>query len=458
MDCPRFLLTAPASGSGKTLLTCGLLQALKLRGLQVASFKCGPDYIDPMFHRQVFDSPSYNLDSFFCTSDIIRHLLCCHASDVDLAVIEGVMGYYDGIAGTLTKASAYEIATITDTPAILVVDCQGMSTSITALVQGFANYRQDSNIRGVLLNRMSAMLYPRVKQMIEDQTGIPVLGYLPKSPEFSLDSRHLGLILPHEIADLQQMLCRLADTLEKTLDIDAILAIARSARTLVADRDTASVAKFPVTIAVAKDEAFCFIYEDNLRYLQQCGAIIRTFSPLHDPVLPQADGILLYGGYPELYAAKLSQNKSMCDSVRTALQQGVPCLAECGGFMYLHERLTDKNGDSYPMVGAICGEIHPTDRLQRFGYVTLQSVQAFGAMLGDLKAHEFHYFESSNCGSACVAKKPQSDRAWRCMHATDRLLAGFPHLHFDANPTLPYAFLTCCQRSKDESRSDVTTD
>ena len=229
MKIPRILLAAGASGSGKTLITCGLLQALVDRGLKTASFKCGPDYIDPMFHSRVIGTKSRNLDTFFTSSEITRYLLARNACGCRIAVMEGVMGYYDGVGGTTSRASAYDLARVTDTPVILIVNSKGMSVSLAAYVKGFLEYKKDSRIRGVILNQMSPMLYPRMKDLLEKETGIPVLGYVPKTEDCVIESRHLGLVLPDEIPKLKDNLRKLAEILEKTLDIDGIIRLADSA-------------------------------------------------------------------------------------------------------------------------------------------------------------------------------------------------------------------------------------
>lgn len=302
MKAARILLAAGASGSGKTLITCGLLQALVNRGLKTASFKCGPDYIDPMFHSRVIGAKSRNLDTFFTDSETTKYLFCENAVDCDISVMEGVMGFYDGVAGTTTKASAYDLASVTDTPVILIVNSRGMSVSLAAYVKGFMEYRKDSHIQGVIFNQMSPMLYPRMKELLEKELNIKVLGYVPKMDDCVIESRHLGLVLPDEIPELKENLHRLAEVLEKTLDIDAILQLAESARELSAKEPRIDFClKHPLRIGVADDEAFCFFYEDNFRLLRKMGAELVHFSPIRDKKLPAGlDGLLLYGGYPEL--------------------------------------------------------------------------------------------------------------------------------------------------------------
>ena len=211
---PRFLIGAAASGSGKTLITCGILQALKNRGLQIASFKCGPDYIDPMFHSKVIGTKSRNLDTFFVDEETVRYLLAKNASDCEISVIEGVMGYYDGLAGISTEASAYDVAVKTETPAVFIVNCKGLSVSAVPYIKGFLEYKKDSRIRGVILNQISPMMYPRMKEMIESQLPVTVYGYVPVVKDCVLESRHLGLVMPEEIRDIQKKLQEFSKVIE----------------------------------------------------------------------------------------------------------------------------------------------------------------------------------------------------------------------------------------------------
>lgn len=496
MKIPRILLAAGSSGSGKTLITCGFLQALVNRKMKVASFKCGPDYIDPMFHSQVIGTKSANLDTFFASKNCVRYLMKENAADCQIAVIEGVMGYYDGVGGTSTWASAFDVADVTDTPVILIVNSKGMSLSLLAYIRGFLEFKKNSHIRGVIFNQMSPMLYPRMKSLTE-QLGVRVLGYVPVVKDCVIESRHLGLVLPEEVAELKEKLMALAGVLEETLDMDGILELACEAGELIpqqgenrkvssepenaqdprtAQSTLQNTAQSPVTelpeeeeqwracligenaafgyrvpeplrIGVTEDEAFCFFYKDNFRLLRDMGAELIPFSPLRDRKLPkQLDGLLLYGGYPELHAKELEDNASMRADLLRALRGGMPCMAECGGFMYLHEEMEDMNGKAHKMVGALEGRAFKTDRLGRFGYIELQKEACPEA--GRIPAHEFHYFDSTNCGDAYLAKKPFGNRCWACMHESGRLLAGFPHLYYYGNPEVAKNFLEKCLEYK----------
>ncbi|MBP3901097.1 MAG: cobyrinate a,c-diamide synthase [Blautia sp.] len=474
MKLPRVMLAGVKSGSGKTTITTGLLALLKERGLNVQAFKCGPDYIDPMFHSNVIGVPSVNLDTFFLEPDGVKAVFSRHAVGSDISVIEGVMGYYDGLGGYTTRASSYELATVTDTPVILIVDGRGMSTSAAAIIKGFLDYRPDDHVAGVIFNRISPMLYPRLKMLTEQELSIRCLGYVSENECMRFESRHLGLMMPEEIKDLKGRISRIAGALSETLDVEGILEIAEGAADINSETaenegavDSLSQGEMhalftanklhvsqeycgnKIRIALAKDEAFCFIYEDNLNLLRTMGAEIVTFSPLHDAILPDSvQGLLLYGGYPELYAEQLSANKSMRNSILDALKAGLPCMAECGGFMYLHEYMEGEDGCTCPMVGAIAGKAFKTEKLQRFGYKTLRTegMKIFGAKIScNTNVHEFHYYDSENPGDCISAEKPLSGIHHQCMHVSDTLLAGFPHLYYCGAPEIAEAFMNKCR-------------
>lgn len=457
MKIPRLLLTAPSSGSGKTMITCGILQALKNRKLRPVSYKCGPDYIDPMFHSRVLGTKSRNLDTFFTDRDTVRYLLAKNAGDGDLAVLEGVMGYYDGLGGVSSRASAWETAVMTETPAVLIVNSRGASVSILAQIQGFLEFENPSRIQGIILNQVSPMMYPRMKQMIEERLPVKVYGYVPVWKELQLTSRHLGLLLPEEILDLQEKLEAFAEKLEETLDLDGLIQLAGQAVELPEECPEQLRAKLeplkpkhtqrPVRIGLASDEAFCFFYADNLDLLSELGAELIPFSPIRDRELPSdLDGLLLYGGYPELHAKELAQNCEMREQIRQVVKSGMPCMAECGGFLYLLEELETPEGEVYPMAGVLKGKGYNTGKLSRFGYVTLTEGKSFGNDAGPIPAHEFHYYDTQDCGDDYLASKPAGSRKWRCIHSEESLHAGFPHLYYYGNPSVAGNFLDACRK------------
>ena len=459
-DFPRILVAAPGSGSGKTLLTTGLLTLFQNRGIRCRSFKCGPDYIDPMFHKYVLGIDSCNLDSFFLPQEELRALFQKRAADAELSILEGVMGYYDGIGGNSTAASTYEVAKITDTPVILVLDGKGSSLSLAAQVKGFLDYRKDSHICGVILNKTNKMVGERLRPEIE-KLGVRYLGAVPVCETMDIKSRHLGLTMPQEQSELRGHLNAFAKQLEEYLDVDGILELAgcsgeklpeagkteQSNQTDLNQEETKQDEIRPIDsdseppthrMAVAMDKAFCFYYQENLDFLRQHGWELIPFSPLHDAALPeQVHAILLGGGYPELYAKKLSANEPMLASIRNAHAEGIKILAECGGFLYLQEHLEDEMGNRWPMAGLIHADGFRTEKLGRFGYISLTQNGAVR-----IKGHEFHYWDSTAPGSAFRAEKPQSNRGWDCMYRTDSLLAGFQHLYYLSGPDLILSFLS----------------
>lgn len=433
---PRIMIAAEKSGGGKTLFTCALLSLLKEKIQEVRAFKCGPDYIDPMFHRTVLGIDTGNLDTFFADADAIGRILARDTKDAELIVMEGVMGYYDGVGGTTTMASSYELSKVTKTPVVLIVDAKGASVTLAAIIRGIMEYKKDSRIVGVILNRVSPMFYSRIKHVIETEYGIPVLGYLPEDASFAVPSRHLGLLQPDEMQKQRDWVETVAEAARKTIDIDGILEIAAQAEMLQIQKATGETekSKFPAgyRIGVARDAAFSFYYRENLRMLEDMGATLVYFSPLTDAHVSEVDALIFGGGYPELYAKQLYENQSMRASVWQALEAGMPCHAECGGFLYLGKSLADAQGNVYEMVGFLDGAGFRTERLQRFGYVELapQEADAF-AVNTVLRGHEFHYWDSTDCGDACLAWKPLSkQKTYPCMVKKKGTFAGFPHLYY----------------------------
>lgn len=457
MNIPRILIGAVGSGSGKTLLTCGLLTIFAEEKRKVNAFKCGPDYIDPMFHKRVLGIPSKNLDTFFTGEGLTRKLFLEAAAGAELAVMEGVMGLYDGLGGIQKEGSSYHLAEVTKTPVILVVNAHGMGRSVLPLIQGFLDFDTCGLIRGVILNRTSRQFCEVIRPEIEAVCGIPVLGCLPKQPDIRMESRHLGLIMPEEIADIKKQMAAVAAVLRETLEIEKILEIAESAEALEEPEiaETANVhgdgkkriaeveGVETVKIGVARDEAFCFYYEDNLALLKKAGAELVYFSPLHDEKLPAGlCGLLLGGGYPELYAKQLGDNTKLREEIAERIAEGMPTIAECGGFLYLHETLEDMEQKEYPMVGVIPGKGFYTGKLVRFGYVELTEKKADFLPPGErILGHEFHYFDSTSNGADVTAKKPVTGHSWDCVHESDTAFMGFPHLYYYSNPEYVYRFI-----------------
>ncbi|MDR2068270.1 MAG: cobyrinate a,c-diamide synthase [Spirochaetaceae bacterium] len=451
---PRICIASGSSGSGKTTVTCGILRALIDRKYRPAAFKCGPDYVDPLFHREAAGVCSSNLDLFFCNEEAVVRLLYENTRAGDIAVLEGVMGFYDGLGGTTTEAGTWHLARTTGTPVILVENCEGLSVSVAARIKGLAVFRENSHIRGVVLNRVGEKLYPGLKALIERETGLKVFGHLPFLEDCVIESRHLGLVTPEELGNLQEKIRRLARSMEQYLDMDGIIRLAqaapplgvRDASGLPPEMNEAPVA--PVRLGIARDRAFCFYYEDSLNLFKKMGAELVFFSPLRDRGLPAGlDGLYLGGGYPELYGAPLADNRAMREEVRLALQSGMPCIAECGGFMYLHRTLEDPRGIRYPMADVFPGSCVKKDRPVRFGYASYTA--KFDNLLcprgGVFRGHEFHYWDSDCPGDDFIAVKPVRGEQWSAAAATASRYAGFPHLYFYSQPAMARRFLERCK-------------
>ena len=445
---PRLLIAGTNSGCGKTTVVCALLQALVERKLRVGAFKCGPDYIDPMFHSRIIGAKCSNLDLFFFEENTARALLARNSADCDISIMEGVMGYYDGMGLTDVKASSYDMARVTDTPVILVVKAKGASLSVLATVHGFLTFYPNNKIQGIILNQCSAMTYDALAQAILQRFDgkVQPLGYLPRMADCVLESRHLGLVTAAEVEGLKEKMHALAQQVEKTIDMDALLHLAQSANDLAYEPVALPRYETAIRIAVAKDNAFCFYYEDSLQALRDLGAELVEFSPLTDSALPEnIHGLYLGGGYPELYAKQLSENKTMLQSIRTALENRLPCIAECGGFMYLTQSIAGE-----PMVGFLPGVCFNTGKLTRFGYVTLQAkTDNLLCKAGEeIRGHEFHHWDVTEPGESFTASK-SSGKSWDCIVANDRLYAGYPHFHFYANPAFAKGFYETCLKERE---------
>ena len=474
------MISAMQSGAGKTVTTCALLAAFRRRGVGVQAFKCGPDYIDPMFHERVLGIPGRNLDLFLQGKDGVIKTLS--RADFDLALIEGAMGYYDGLNNT-AEASAWSLARLTGTPAVLVLSPKGSGLTLAAQIKGLMAFRPDSGLAALILADCPEHRFVSLAPVLERETELPVLGFLPPMEEACFESRHLGLITAGEISDLAARLERLGEAAERYIDLDRLMALGKafplrgrwhpaSPASRMTDEVSASPSvpglseavsstssapsghlplegKAKPRIAVARDEAFCFIYADNLDALREAGAELIFFSPLHDLELPKADGLYLPGGYPELYARKLSEKIAMRESIAAAVRAGLPTVAECGGFLYLGQSLEDAEGRAHPMCGVLPGRGFRTGHLQRFGYQTLcarDNSLLFHA--GErVPAHEFHYWDCTENGTDLRSEKADG-RCWSCGFVSSSLYAAFPHLHFGGALPLAERFVKACEQWK----------
>ncbi len=440
---PRIMITAPSSGSGKTTVTVALLKAFVNEGKKISAYKSGPDYIDPMFHREVINIPSRNLDQFMLGDDVCKYILGKNSKDKDISILEGVMGYYDGI-GTGTLGSTYELAKLLNCPVVMVVNCKSMSLSLCAIIEGFVNFREKSNIKGVILNNISKGMYDYYKTIIETNTNVKVYGYMPHLEDCKLKSRHLGLITAQEVEDLQEITEKLGNTAQETIDIKGLYDLSKSCD-YVEYHEIQIIKRKPVKIALAKDKAFCFYYQDSLDLLKELGAELIEFSPLKDEKLPDVDGLYIGGGYPELHMGQLSANISMIESLRSKIQGGLPTIAECGGYMYLLKSFKDENKE-FKLVGIAEGQSYMTNSLNHFGYIKLTAKKDnILCKSGEsIKAHEFHYSNSTNLGDSFVASKPNSKRNWECIVADESKFIGYPHLHLWGNVKFADNFIEKC--------------
>lgn len=465
----KLMLTAISSNSGKTAVTCGLLSLLKNRDLNPCAFKCGPDYIDPMFHRSVLGISSNNLDVFLAGENGVREVFAWGCEGHGAAVVEGVMGFYDGVrfADSDEFASAHHVADLLDIPAVLVVRPKGAALTMAAVIKGTAEFRKPQRICGVIFNDCSEAYYNMYGRSIEQESGVPVLGYVPHMEEADFDSRHLGLMTAGEIEDLVERIDRIGRKMEETIDLERLFeacgveAYAADVHGAAAERTNAQLAECAevqpaecvevqpaVRIAVAKDEAFNFIYAETLTALEAAGAEVVFFSPTRDAALPDdINGLYLPGGYPELYGRQLSQNTTMLKSVREAVQGGLPTIAECGGFLYLSSSLEDTDGVNWPMAGVLPGEGSNAGKLVRFGYGHISTERDSLLLRAGEKVpvHEFHYWDTTADGSDMTLTKVSNGKQWNFGYASDTLYAGFPHLYL-AGGGLAERFVSACKK------------
>lgn len=493
----RILFAGLSSGSGKTAVTCACLRALQKKGISAASFKCGPDYIDPMFHQRVLGIPGENLDLFFADAKTLQRQIACYEQRCKIAVLEGVMGYYDGLGGVSDRDSTWDVACATNTPVILVVRPKGASLTIAAQVQGMLSFRKRNQLAGILLNDCSERMARLLAPMLEEQTGLPVVGFLPYVEDASFESRHLGLVTAQEVGALSEKVDRLADAFLQHVDLEQVLRIAATAdsvgenteqkdNTVTANgaekvgtptdrvaasraavvaepacqnRSTAVQFSIPAArrlrIGIAQDTAFCFYYEENKRALRQQGLELVEFSPMEDKKLPEGIcGLYLGGGYPELHAGKLSENSGMRHAIFEAVRHGMPTIAECGGFLYLQKELEDADGQVWEMTGVLDGSGFRTKRLQRFGYAVMTAKE--NSMLFEkgesIPVHEFHYWDCTQNGTAFEMKKPVGNKTWEGSVAGSSLYAGFPHLYFLAEPRLAERFARAAAKWQEKQR------
>ncbi|HEX77825.1 MAG TPA: cobyrinate a,c-diamide synthase [Dehalococcoidia bacterium] len=446
------VIAGTTSGVGKTTVAIGLMGALVGRGLRVQPFKAGPDYIDPTYHTWVTGEPSRNLDTWLLPPSAVTELFVRAMRGKDMAVVEGVMGLYDGRSSLSEEGSTAELAKLLGAPAVLVVDSQKAARSLAAVVAGYRTFDPALRLGGVILNGIGSHDHFRLcREAIEGYAGIPVLGYIPRRHDLSLPERHLGLIPTVEGQAEEGFLRRLVAQCEATVDIPRILSLSERAKPPSADPSLFPAKRKPpsVKIGLARDKAFSFYYQDSLDLMEAWGAELVPFSPLEDSALPQGiSGLYIGGGFPELYADRLAANEPMRRAIKTAADQGMPVYAECGGLMYLGRCIRDLQGREYPMVGAIPVSSHVDSPRLSLGYRTVQALRD-GPILRRgqrVRGHEFHWSVLESGAEAANAYRILEQGGRHEGFHIKKLLASYIHLHMGSFPPMAARFVESCQR------------
>ncbi|WP_333870205.1 cobyrinate a,c-diamide synthase [Desulforamulus putei] len=460
MKIPRIVMAGTHSGVGKTTLTLGLLAALGRRGLRVQPFKVGPDYIDPGLHRAAAGQISHNLDSWMGSPEEVRQLFLKHAPASDLAVVEGVMGLFDGARGQGEAGSTAQVAKVLKAPVVLIFSAKGLARSAAALVKGYRTFDPELNICGVIANGVSSERHRQlIRETIAGELGIPLLGALDNRQEIVMPQRHLGLLPAEENNDLHNILRQLATIIEEQIDIDALLQLARQAPDLDAGAVLPAAGPFTgVRLAVARDEAFNFYYQDSLDYLTELGAEVQFFSPLKDAALPEnIHGIYIGGGFPEQFLPALSANRSIKEQIYLACRNGMPVYAECGGLMYLCRSVCTLSGERYDGVGLVPAGVRMGNRLAALGYVRATIIRPgiLGGAGLELKGHEFHWSSPEDFPEEFSAYRLSGGRGQDGRtegYARDNLLASYVHLHFRYNQEAARNLLAACANYKEFGR------
>ncbi|MHC4139479.1 MAG: cobyrinate a,c-diamide synthase [Planctomycetota bacterium] len=457
---PRIMIAGTNSGVGKTTVTLGIMSALVQKGIKVQGFKAGPDYIDPSHHTFVTGNASRNLDTWIMGENACRELFVRSAANADISIIEGVMGLYDGSIDSSGHGSSAHLAKILNTPVILVVNARGVAQSAAAIVLGFKEFDKEINLAGVILNNIASQShYDCIKEAIEESCSVTVLGYLKKESNITIPERHLGLIPSEEQKVNSALYDKLGQMVLETIDTDKLLNAAGSAgifpdfnKLIFTSRDSSQ----NVTLAVARDNAFCFYYQDDIDLFEELGAKIKLFSPLNDRSLPDGiDGIFMGGGFPELFANRLMKNESMRNSILDASKQGIVIYGECGGMMYLLEKLIDCEGRSFKMSGVLNGSSRMENRRQGLGYVIADAIcdNAIGKRGDTFRAHEFHWSKlqdiPDDTSFAYTTRKSNGKKTGFDGICKSNVLASYTHIHFSSNPELARNILsTMAERSK----------
>ncbi|CRK83257.1 cobyrinate a,c-diamide synthase [Neobacillus massiliamazoniensis] len=453
MSSRRLVIAGTGSGVGKTTLTIGLMSALRKKGYTVQGFKCGPDYIDPTYHTAVTGRISRNIDSWMLNHEMVKEIVIRASEGADISIIEGVMGFFDGKNPLNNTGSTAEISLITESPVILVVNCASMARSAAAIVKGFQEFLKEANIVGVIANRVgSEGHFKIVKAAIEQECGISVLGYVKRNDELTIPERHLGLIPSVERGELDPFFDQLGDSILETIDVETLYELAKATPLKVKESQFRRKERATVRMAVARDAAFNFYYQENLDMLEAYGVELIEFSPLKGETLPeQVDGLYIGGGFPEEFAQELAENTRVKNSVQSAIENGLPTLAECGGFMYLTESLETTNEKKYEMVGIIPGAVKMQPKLAALGYREITAEEGNFLLAGNLTArgHEFHYSTFQPRTDFQPAFQTKGMRGFKQEgYRNGNLIAGYTHFHFGSCPGLVENWVNKCKEFK----------
>lgn len=459
-----FVLAGTHSGAGKTTITAGILSALKARGLVVQPYKTGPDYIDPAFHSFAVGRKSRNLDTWLLSEETVRYLFAKNLEGADVAVVEGVMGLFDGFGGKEDIGSTAYLAKMLDLPVILIVDGSGMARSAAATVLGYTQFDKQLKVAGVILNRMSsAQHYEILKEAIETSTNIPCLGYVRKDQQIQLTSRHLGLVPAGEIEDLSDKLVQVGNMVAETVDIDRILALSVKERPVKQQHPVeAFFGRYQgLRVGIALDSSFNFYYWDNIELMESLGCECVFFSPMHDEVLPEAlDFIYIGGGFPEVFGKALESNEAFIASLKAYQSTGRPIYAECGGLMYLTEGIVDLEGKRHAMTGILPGETIMTKQLKQFGYNEVETESALTGVPLCFRTHEFHRSEYVGHGlepnyRLCKNRGLHNEKQWQCGYKAKMAFGAYAHVHFYSEPKWLYFWLDKAKQIKETGYESI---
>ena len=442
---PRLIIAATQSGAGKTTITCGILAALKKRGLDVQAYKVGPDYIDTGFHEIASGKPSHNLDSWLAGENKLQEIFFSASNSLKFAVIEGVMGLYDGGQGGISSTA--QIAQILASPVILIIDVKSMGTSAAAVALGFREFDKNLNLAGVILNRVGSDSHKKMIVDALEKINIKCFGAIKRNAEFVLPERHLGLV-PTAENNFDKMIEKICATVEAELDIDALIKIAEYAPAVNVEIPTVKKISSTFKIAVAKDAAFNFYYEESLHELEKLGAELIYFSPLEDEKLPaNISGLIIGGGFPEMFAQKLQDNKKIRLAIRDSAENNLPIYAECGGFMYLMNSITDFDGKIFEMCGIIPSQAVMTSKLQTVGYIDAEILQdcIIGKAGDKIHAHEFHFSTADTDKNIFGCKRMRTGKIYRAGFFTKNIVASYLHIHFAGCQSAAENFVNACK-------------